>query len=440
MKRRGALGPDRIALIVLAIVGFGLAGLFLWGVFENKGLENRELCRLSILSRATVPSVAEDAVPLNCFTEKICITIDKGFFDFVNPSAIGGGEKTDCKQFVGESNVRTVEVKMDGNLENQKKTLDTIQREVANAMLDCWTMTGQGKLDIFTSGVSKEVSDKVINSIADGLDLSFEDVKPRCIVCSRVAFSDALLIADKELSGEGSGILDRIDYNTFLSEQRPTQGSLKYAELFTDESVGSGYGVVNPLEKLNVYAGRTDITDEEFEKLKQIISDSADSLSAEQLNYLKGIVETKQTLIAFLKQITKPQSSSQISVVFTQIKVSNTKPKDQFLSTLGSGALISTLGAFTSPGKFVFFFAGGPMGLLLKAAAVGAVSYGLASSAETTTRNNQALAATTCGEFTTAVKNIDGGDGQYGCSLVKLMKWDVNQINNLCTGGIEGNL
>lgn len=108
MNKIGELSSQQIVLIVLAILGFVIASMFVFGVFGNNDLTERDLCKLSIVSRATVPGILEQAVPLNCYTEKVCITLDKGGFLGI------GAKDNSCKQFAGEENVRNVEVKLTG--------------------------------------------------------------------------------------------------------------------------------------------------------------------------------------------------------------------------------------------------------------------------------------------------------------------------------------
>ncbi|MGV8131375.1 MAG: hypothetical protein ACP5N7_04735 [Candidatus Pacearchaeota archaeon] len=362
MKRKGELSSTALVTIILAIVGFLLVGLALYNIFKDDSLTNRDLCRLSVLSRATVPSAGQQFVPLNCQTEKICLTVK--------------GDNNDCKQFAGEKNVRNVELKVDGSL-NDAKAVDTIQREVANAMYDCWLMTGQGKLDIFPPGDSaSSPATKFLEQIADGVDLTSLEVKPSCIVCSRLAFSDALYEANTKYNH----FLRDIDFNNYLSTQTVGNTGKTYTSIFTGGSA-TGYSSISQKENSVSIPG-----------------------------------------------IKAPTVSNQLSIIFAQIKVSDVDPKDKFWNTLTNGAILGSIGIATSPGSV----ANVPLGLF-KVATVGAVSTYLAFDAESTAKENQALSAATCGDFSSTI------DGQKGCSLVKLMNWNVNDVNALCNN-IEGNL
>lgn len=367
MDKRGELSSAALVTIILAVVGFILVGLALYNIFKDDSLTNRDLCRLSVLSRATVPSAGQQFVPLNCQTEKICLTVD--------------GDNNDCKQFAGERNVRKVELKVDGGL-NDAKAVENIQREVANAMYDCWLMTGQGKLDIFPPGAAtSSPASKFFEQIAATTDLASLEVKPSCIVCSRLAFSDALYEADRKLEAEkNSGFLKNIDFNNFMSTQTVGNTGKTYTSIFTGGSA-TGYSSIAQKENTSLVAG-----------------------------------------------IKAPVVSNQISVIFAQIKVSDVDPQDQFWNTLTNGAILGSIGIATSPGSVTNV----PLGLF-KVAIVGAVSTALAFDAESTTQENQALSAATCGQFESTSRE------QRGCSLVKLMNWNVNEINSICNN-IEGNL
>lgn len=152
--KRGELTSSEIVGIVMAIAGFILVAIFLAIFFDDGSNQDRELCKLSVLSRATSPLLTQSTVPLKCTTGKICIT-----------SELLGG---DCKQFLGEKAVRKVRI-------GSSETSDArIKQEMANAMYDCWNMMGQGKLDLF----------------GQAGDYFGSPDNPTCVVCSRIAFAD----------------------------------------------------------------------------------------------------------------------------------------------------------------------------------------------------------------------------------------------------------
>jgi hypothetical protein len=363
MFRKGEeLSSGQLVPIIIIILGFGLGVLALYSIFSNDSLENRDICRLSILERATVPG---KLTPLTCQTEKVCITIDDG-------AILGfGGKDTSCKQFAGEKNVRTVKLKVNGGV-NDARATETIQREVANAMYDCWVMTGQGKLDIFPPTDSDQgVAWSIIDQATESSGLTSLSAKPSCIVCSRVAFSDALYEADAKFN-----FLRNINYNNFLSTQFVPGTSKTYTEVFSGTS-GTGYGAIAQQEA---------------------------------------------------NSPTKFNVSSQLAIVFAQIKVSGETPKSAFWKSLETGSIMGGIAAISTPGSILSL----PI-VIVKILAVGAVSTNLALNAENNLAQSQAISTATCGEFESTI------EGQKGCSLVKLMNWNVEDINSLCYT-LEGNL
>lgn len=452
MNKRGSLGPGQIALLILAIGGFILIGIFIWGLFKNDDLNEREICHLSLLTRATLPRIIENALPLNCNTEKICITLDKSFFDFIKR------KDNSCKQFAGEKNVRNVEIKIKQgmSLAEEKEALETIQREVANAMFDCFKMTGEGKLDIFTNSYKpgEGVGKKLISAATETIGLTVGQIQPRCIVCSRVAISDLLIDADKSLNepkiplvrnsfqeeiygNDDKSILQRIDINRFLSREKVPGSSLTYIQTFTDESVGSGYGSIESAEqRLQKYMGKTSLNDNEFVEIKEILREQLKS-QPKDLEQMEK--RDKESLLKHIQSMVKPliSENNQFGIVFTQFKIPNVDANDVFWESFGTSAMMGGASMFTSAGKLLTSFIPGP-GWAKTAwtlGSIGVISTNMGLNARANTLANQALAPVVCGKFESQNK-----EGLQGCSITKLINWDSSIINNLCVGGIEGNL
>jgi len=360
MDKKGALDSTILPLIIISVIGFLILAFAFYQIFSNNSLEQRELCRLSVLSRATAPTAVQQNVPLNCFTEKICITNKDSIFS-----------SSDCKQFAGEKNVRTVKIKIDGNPKEQADAKLIIEKEYANAMFDCWAMTGQGKLDIF-KGESGKV-EGILSSLV-GLDSVIKKIEPKCIVCSRVAISDSVYKADK------SNVLSTLDFNGYLSREKVPGSSLTYLQTFTDEIV-------------NGFAG-TDKID-----LRNNLADAS--------------VNTSQIAIVFMQIKTKedPALVAERAAKLTAVAI-------------GGGGIISGLGVVA-----VSF----PVASIL--AAIGATG-GAYLFAEKAVSDNQAVSFASCNSYSSE----DGKEASLGCSLIKPVKWDINSVNNLCYGGIEGNL
>lgn len=205
MDKKGDLSATTIVLIILAVAGFIIIALFLSSIFElHQETTGVELCRLSIIERATAP-IAQGVIPLSCTTEKICITNKK---------------RGKCSQFSGEDNIRNVIL----DLNEHKKSIEKIEEETAFAMYSCWSMTGQGKLDVFS---------KTGSTVGDFTN--FASAKSSCIVCSRLAI-DEKLWEDDEVQ---KNIISYVDVDGYMAKNNVPGSSLTYLQTFTDEGVRS---------------------------------------------------------------------------------------------------------------------------------------------------------------------------------------------------------
>ncbi len=150
---------------------------------------DREVCHQSVILRATAPDTflgTKDYVPLKCNTRKVCITED--FFG-----------KGDCEEFAGEEYDKA---RISGDKEEKERKIKMfLAREIA----DCWTMMGEGKVQIFTREM-RETSN--------------------CVICSRIAFDDEL----KEDIGEIRGLEKYI-----LTHKVPNK-DISYWEFLTHSS------------------------------------------------------------------------------------------------------------------------------------------------------------------------------------------------------------
>ncbi len=211
MEKRGELSSAQIIGLVLAIVGFVIVLILLTSLDFNS-YSAEETCKLSVLTRATLPSNFNQLVPLKCTTKKICIT----------DSVVGGK----CEKFSGEENVESVKLKSDAG-----ESAKVIEEATANAMYECWNMMGQGKLDLF-SGVDKPLSN-VGGQIFK--EFGFDGTAATsCVICSRIAFDDDI---NKKNLDEISGKLDVNEY--MASEKVPDGSGATYLQAMSDRGVNS---------------------------------------------------------------------------------------------------------------------------------------------------------------------------------------------------------
>lgn len=206
MEKRGELSSAQIVTIVLAIAGFIIIFIFASAFFRDRGEVDMKLCELSVLTRATSPVASLQAsVPLKCTTQKICIS--------------ESGKKDACPEFLGEENVKHVELK--GNDEEKSRI---IEKETAEAMLTCWLTMGEGKLNVFEGSERSAVAGAVFTDL-----LAVKSSKKvSCVVCSRLAISS-------DVSEE---VRNRVDVNRYAEESETYPGSgITFLEAFAGDEV-----------------------------------------------------------------------------------------------------------------------------------------------------------------------------------------------------------
>lgn len=209
MLRRGVASLF-FASFLLGLAGFVVLVFFLSQSFGG-GQTGRESCHFSVLARATAP-LGTHVLPLKCTAEKICIT---------------GELFGTCEQFAGEKNVRRVRV----NAQNVDEAARVIERESANAMYDCWSMMGEGKIDVFAH---RGAASTAASDLFD-IDFTFKITRPTCVICSRLALDVNGFSSNENFNA----ITSRVDANRYMAETQVPGSSLTYLQTFTDRSIGS---------------------------------------------------------------------------------------------------------------------------------------------------------------------------------------------------------
>lgn len=298
MDKKGELTSAQIVTIVLVIAGFVIVLLFL-AAFKDigGGSSDKELCRLSVLERGTADTtlggkLIKARFPLKCTTEKICITDSK---------------KGECRQFAGEEGVRNVVV----NVNKPAEAIKVIEEESANAMYDCWSMMGEGKLDLFGEGI-------------EGIT-NFKKEESTCVICSRLAI-DEKIFEDGTVKGN---IIDKVDVSKYLEENNVPGSTSTYLETFTDKGVKS------------------------YPSVESYVPDGEDTLEENQ-NKLRGAAFKKTT--------------DQISFVFMQMAVND--PTEAFATTGKGGFILAGSLLLTPAGKLIAT----PYGALVTVASIGATA------------------------------------------------------------------
>ncbi len=367
--KRGELTSSQIIGLVLAIAGFVVVLILLFSLSLDEQSDD-EVCRLSVLTRATAPSSAQNFVPLKCTTDKICLSKD------------GGGE---CEQFAGEKNVEVVKLKG-----KDSEMAEKIEEVSANAKFDCWSMLGEGKLDLF-GNFWKEI----------GLSSALHEAT--CVICSRVAI-DADSFSDKcgkddydkeECEKALEPVLSKVDINEYMENNNVPGRDRTYAYLFSGGSSS---------------------------RLVRVDDSEVDEETVE--NDFKASKYGSKFLDAALKD-DKEKLKLERAYLFSQVKVGGALESSKKTALLGGGLLA---GAFTTP-------------ILRKAVAnpyaLGTallVIAGSATYAGFNTAAAQEAAAGYCGSLQSSVtgSNPKKDGGKIGCSLVQGVDYDFRKINAIC--------
>jgi len=193
MNKRGFLLSKKTISIILIIIGLAVILLFLWKAIPRDEID-KQACHQSVIYKATVPLVGGiklAELPLDCKTEKICIT-DK----------ILGGANCDA-DYLGEK-YSTVRV-----TSNKKEQDEEINAIIAKKFEECWWMMGEGKVQVYSRG------------------LSFDEGR-ECNVCTRIAF-------DKDLKEKRKGEVIK-GYQEYLLTKRISTGQTYWQYISNSDS------------------------------------------------------------------------------------------------------------------------------------------------------------------------------------------------------------
>lgn len=159
--KKAELTSAQLVGIILLVVGFAIILIF-WSAFSLSGRIDKEACHESVVLRSSFnfgPIEAGKTIPLRCQTEKICLSMS--------------GE--DCEEF-GKPTKKYPVTKIKLN-KNKDEAIKEVKEAIANALYDCHSMLGEGKLDF--------------------MNHEFE-TENYCLICSRFAFDKQ---AKENLSG-----------------------------------------------------------------------------------------------------------------------------------------------------------------------------------------------------------------------------------------------
>ena len=179
--KKGELTSTQLISIILIVVGLVIISFFIYQL-NWTGNVDREVCHQSVIIRGTLPDKwwldTKDYSPLTCKTKKMCFSdnlIQKGSCS--NPNL---GDKFDT-------------IRIGSNLETQDNSIKTT---IAREMADCWSMMGEGKLQVFKR------------------DLASLTNRQRCVVCSIIDFQDSVKTKNTEVDGMGLYLMSHLVPNT----------------------------------------------------------------------------------------------------------------------------------------------------------------------------------------------------------------------------------
>lgn len=193
-EKKGELTSEQIITIILALIGAGLL-IFLYYQLSWSGTIDRQTCHESVVLRGTIDIVQgalQDAVPLKCKTEKTCVT--SGFF---------AGK---CREFENSKGITNVKA----------KSKEQVEKTIAQNVVDCWSMMGEGHLSLFSQTLAKTYG--------------IGSVYPTCVICNRIAF-------DKDKLANSGIDLNKIDVENYMSTRLLPDKNITYAQYLNKEGV-----------------------------------------------------------------------------------------------------------------------------------------------------------------------------------------------------------
>ncbi len=198
--KKGELTTQQIVVLIILIASFVVILFFL----TNLGLKNeseKDICRNSVVTRGSTV-VPNEAFPLNCHTEYICIS--------------GDGS---CESFSNSE----VEIP-------SEKSKEGVYKILAEKLRECWWMFGEGKINYAGSDLTENLY---------------------CSICSQVAFDDSV----KDFLGDDE--LDKDEFANYLSN---TPLKKEGGETYSDYL----YEGINPLEMYSGNLGKINLDKEYY--------------------------------------------------------------------------------------------------------------------------------------------------------------------------------
>lgn len=265
--KKGEISTSYLVGIILTLMGAVVLILVITSFNWNKSTD-QQVCKSSVSLRGTLPEMAKGFTPLNCKTEKLCISaggfLSKGdnckdLFQSVEEIE---SKKISSKEFISESGV-------DAKTE--------IEKIIAKKVIECWETMGAGKISIENSKISE--------SFGLGKTTSF------CVICSRIDIDNSVL-EKYNLQRNNLSIINPFEYMKTRKYPQTNGSYLDYVTGTGSNGRGAAFGgdyIIQEIKEFDGNVSEKDVEDNEKEfKQLAIVFSQASSPETSQVwtNYL----------------------------------------------------------------------------------------------------------------------------------------------------------
>lgn len=374
---------------IILILGF-LVLLLLYSQISFTGKVDKEVCHESVIFRGTLPTTfgVKDYIPLKCKTDKVCVT-----------SKLFGGE---CKEFEGAKGVTTVRVSSEKDIE----------KVLAEGIVDCWSMMGEGKVSIFSQYLAQIYG--------------LSDVYPSCVICTRVAF-------DRESLTKAKIDLNKVDPLSYMTTRLVPGRNITYYEYLVGEGVAAPPSVAeNLFTKEPTLPG--EVSEEEKKTAEYQIQQTAGSYEF-QAEARENLDIDQDSLAIMFMQITSPGHAEAfenlVEAGATALGISFSLKPGAFIRK-GVAPVATKLPALKLGGKIISkapsLVTGTASRLVLTPATkiIAAIAIAVGIFQQANVAWQRGVSAGYCGDVST------GDEARNGCTVVRTIVYEPESINDYC--------
>lgn len=200
---KAEITTQQIVMLIILIASF-LVILFFIFQLGFKEETAKEICHNSVVSRAS-GVLPKETTPLNCKTNYLCITKD------------GSCEK------------------LSGTFETQRvSTQNEVYKVLADEMVDCWQIYGEGKLNYIGETFTKDLY---------------------CSICSQVAFDNSLDMFE-------NNEIDQKDFYLYLEQTKLSSKEISYLKYLTE--IDNVQTIENALKENDLSFWKIDLSKQYF--------------------------------------------------------------------------------------------------------------------------------------------------------------------------------